>query len=78
VLRRATENRDGSVSILNLLLNPINEDRSFQLPPPVLPSHVLIDSARPEAPERKVADNKLDVLAHSAVLVYSLLQRSAR
>jgi len=77
VLRRATENRGGSVSILSLLLNPINEDRYFRLAQPALPAKVLIDTARPDAEERTVSDNKFDVLAHSAVLVYSLLQRPA-
>jgi glycogen operon protein len=74
VLRRAMENKDGTVSILSLLLNPINEDRYFRLPPPQLPGRILIDTARPDADERTVIDNKFDVLAHSAVLVYSQLQ----
>jgi isoamylase len=76
VLRRATENADRTVSILSLLLNPINEDRYFRLPPPDLPGTILIDSARPDGPDRTVTDNKFDVLALSAVLVYSLLPRA--
>jgi glycogen operon protein len=74
VLRRATNNADGSVSILSLLLNPTEEDRYFILAPPILPSRVLVESARPENAEREVSDNKLDVLARSAVLVYALLE----
>jgi glycogen operon protein len=73
-LRRATRNADGTVSILNLLLNPTNEDHFFRLPDPVLPARVLVDSARPEAGEPAVNDNKIDVLSHSAVLVYSWLE----
>ena len=76
VLRRASHNADGSVSILSLLLNPIAEDRYFRLPPPVLPGRVLIDSALPEAPEREIFDNKVDVLGRSAVLTYTLIEGS--
>jgi isoamylase len=77
-LRRATDNADGSVSILSLLLNPLPEDRYFLLPPPVLPGRVLIDSARPDAPEREMFDNKVDVLARSAVLAYARLEGEAQ
>jgi len=77
VLRRASNNADGSVSILCLLLNPIAEDRYFRLPPPALPARVLIDSARPEGPEREIFDNKVDVLARSALLTYALIEGSA-
>jgi len=78
VLRRASHNADGSVSILSLLLNPIAEDRYFRLPPPVLPGRVLIDSALPGAPEREIFDNKVDVLGRSAVLTYTLIEGSPR
>jgi glycogen operon protein len=73
-LRRATRNADGTVSILNLLLNPTGEDHSFRVPDPVLPARVLIDSARPDVGEAAVSDNKIDILAHSAVLVYARLE----
>jgi glycogen operon protein len=73
-LRRATRNADDTVSILSLLLNPTRDDHSFRVPDPVLPAHVLIDSARPDAGEAAVSDNKIDVLAHSAVLVYARLE----
>lgn len=75
-LRRATRNADRTVSILNLLLNPTGEDHFFRLPDPVVPARVLIDSARPGAGEPAVNDNKIDVLSHSAVLVYSRLESS--
>jgi len=69
MVRRADSAADGSVSILTLCLNPSGEDRRFRLPPPDLPARVLIDSARPDAPEEAVANNEVDVLAHGAVLV---------
>jgi glycogen operon protein len=78
VLRRATENSDGSVSILSLLLNPMGEDRVFNLPEPVRPGRILIDSAQPQDPERSVTDNTFNVLARSVVLVYSLLEGAAK
>jgi glycogen operon protein len=77
VLRRATGNEGGSVSILSLLLNPMSEDRIFRLPDPVRPGYVLIDSARPDEPKREVIDNKCEVLAHSAALTYSWLEGAA-
>jgi glycogen operon protein len=74
-LRRATNNADGTVSILSFLLNPTAEDGFFLLPPPVLPARILVDTARPDALERDVNDNKVEVFARSAVLTYSLLGR---
>jgi glycogen operon protein len=77
-LRRATRNADGSVSILSFLLNPTTEDRLFQLPQPVLPGQILIDSARPDADILDLKEAKVAVQAHSAVLVYSnIMERSA-
>jgi isoamylase len=75
-LRRATRNGDGTVSLLSLLLNPTGEDHFFRLPDPILPARVLVDTARPEAEEFAVNDNKIDVLSHSAVLVYARLEKS--
>ena len=51
-LRRATRNADGTVSILNLLLNPTGEDHFFRLPDPVLPARVSSTARgpRPESP----------------------------
>jgi glycogen operon protein len=77
-LRRATRNADGSVSILSFLLNPTAEARLFQLPEPVLPGQILIDSARPDADILDLKEAKVAVQAHSAVLVYSnIMERSA-
>jgi isoamylase len=69
MLRRAEVNRDGTVAILTLCLNPSAEDCRFRLPPPVLAARVLIDTARPDAPEQAVVDNEVEVLARGAVLV---------
>jgi isoamylase len=72
-LRRATQNADGSVSVLNFLLNPTSEDHIFQLPEPALPGQILIDTARPEADVLELKEQKVAVQARSAVLVYSNL-----
>jgi glycogen operon protein len=74
-LRRASRNDDGSVSILMLLLNPTAEDQPFDLPEPILPGRVLIDSARPRAAPMDLGERKLAVLSHSAVLVHARLER---
>jgi isoamylase len=69
MLRRAAENGDGKVTILTLLLNPTPEDRRFQLPPPNLPSVVLLDSAAAEDAVSTVIGGSLTVAAHAAVLI---------
>ena len=74
-LRRAMPNEDGSVSLLALLLNPTPEDRPFRLPPPDLPGSYLIDTARPAVRDEPVTENQVTVLARSAVLVLSKLER---
>jgi glycogen operon protein len=73
-LRRATRNADGTVSILSFLLNPTGDEHTFQLPEPALPSHILIDTARPEGDVLDLKEQKVLVRAHSAVLVYSNLR----
>jgi glycogen operon protein len=72
-LRRATGNADQTVSILCLLLNPSAEDHLFALPRPILPGRILVDSARPDAGELEIKENKVSVLARSVVLTYVLL-----
>ena len=72
-LRRSTLNADQTVSLLSLLMNPTSADHVFDLPKPVLPGRTLIDSARPDAGELEIKDNKISVLAHSLVLCYALL-----
>lgn len=70
-LRRATRNADASVSILTLLLNPTAEERAFQLPEPVLPGQILVDTVRPEVETLDLKEKRVVVQAHSAVLIYS-------
>jgi glycogen operon protein len=77
-LRRAARNDDGTVSLLTLLLNPTGEDHTFRLADPVLPAIVFIDTARPDAESLIVADNKIEVLSRSAVLVFARLERPAQ
>jgi isoamylase len=69
ILRRAMADGDATVTILTLLLNPTREDCTFRLPPPHLPSTVLLDTAAPDAPAAAVADNVVAVGAHGTVLV---------
>jgi glycogen operon protein len=70
-LRRAMPNDDGSISILDLLLNPTLEDHVFTLPPPALASRVLLDTSRSEVADLPLKDLKISVSANSAALVLS-------
>ena len=72
VLRRAVRLPDGSLPMLTLLLNPTEADRTFALPPPHVPTRLLIDTAAPEGPERTLdVGAQVTVEARSAVLVVS-------
>jgi glycogen operon protein len=75
-LRRAKPNADRSISLLSLLLNPTAEDHQFILPPPPLPSTVLIDSAEPDAQLPKITDQRVIVQSRIAMLVLSRLEPS--
>jgi isoamylase len=67
VLRRAQE-VDGNVVILACFFNPEADDHAFKLPPPRLPTQVLVDSAAPTAPEWKLETDTLTVKARSVVM----------
>ena len=69
ILRRALANGDGTVSILTLLLNPTAEDRRFQLPAPLLPTRVLLDSATGTDERGTIHGASTHVAAHSALLL---------
>jgi isoamylase len=69
ILRRAMADGDDTVTILSLLLNPTGEDRIFRLPPPLLPSVVVLDTAAPESDSTVAASDAVEVAAHAAVLV---------
>jgi isoamylase len=71
-LRRAAAAPDGSVPILTCFFNPTPEDRPFRLPPPQLPTTLLIDSADPGATERAVEGDIVPVKARSVVLTRSV------
>jgi glycogen operon protein len=77
ILRRAAELPGGKVAILTLLLNPTSEDCIFRLPPPDVPSRILVDSSAPEAAETVLRGPDLPVAAHAAVLLYAEYRASA-
>src|SRR5271166_702646 len=69
ILRRSMQDTGGEVTILSLLLNPEDRPSDFRLPAPHLPSRVLLDSAEPDAGERPLVADSVNVAAHSAVLL---------
>src|SRR5205085_8380412 len=74
-VRRAATEHDGTIPILNLLLNPTAEAVRFRLPMlpmPPMPTHILIDSAIPDGPERDVEGDEIEVAMRSAVLAVSI------
>jgi glycogen operon protein len=75
VLRRAGAEADGSVPILTCYFNPTPDDRTFKLPPPRLPTRLLIDSAEPGASERALEGDTLRVKARSVVLTRSVYRK---
>jgi glycogen operon protein len=74
VLRRAGRNGDGLVSVLTAFFNASAEEHTFLVPPPGLPSRLLIDSADPDGPERELETEHLVVGARSVVLVLATRQ----
>jgi isoamylase len=78
ILRRAARREDGAVPLITLMLNPTEEARAFTLPPPSLPTLILLDTARPDAPERMVDRDSVEVEPRSAVLLMSLHPASPR
>ena len=73
-IRRANRNDAHTVFLLTLLLNPTADNEVFQLPTPQLPSRILIDTANPTASEADVKEQRVEVGAHSAVLVFASLE----
>jgi isoamylase len=72
VLRRATRDLEGLVPALTLFLNPTGEGLSFRIPPPHVPTRMLIDTDKLDAPERDLAGETIEVAARSAVLVIGI------
>jgi isoamylase len=75
VLRRAAASPDGSVPILTCFFNPTPDDKTFKLPPPRLPTRLLIDSAQPDAAERAVEGDAVKVKARSVVVTRSVYRK---
>ncbi len=74
VLRYAGRDGNGEVSILTAFFNAGAEEQLFRLPPPGLPARLLVDSAAPDAPERKLESEEVAVGARSVVLTLSTRQ----
>jgi glycogen operon protein len=75
VLRRAAADADGSVPIVTCFFNPTADDCTFKLPPPRLPTRLLLDSADPATAERELSSETLPVKARSVVLTRSVYRR---
>ncbi len=71
VLRRAgpAAARKGGVDVVMLLINGSEDDHDFILPPPALPWHLLIDSARPERLSGVVDGTTIPVAQRSLIVL---------
>jgi len=67
-LRRADRDDDG-VDVTLLLANSDGEPQPFRLPPPRLAWRLLLDSSDPQAAERAVEQEELQVPAHGLLLL---------
>ncbi len=73
VLRRAARDSESpTVTALTLLLNPTADKKTFALPAPRIPIRVLLDTEAPEAAERDLDAESLEVAARSAMLIKSV------
>src|ERR1019366_6939708 len=63
VLRRAARDEEGAAPALTLFLNPTGEGLTFRIPPPHVPMRLLIDTDKPDAPERDLAGETIEVAA---------------
>jgi glycogen operon protein len=72
VLRRAIRAENGPLPVLSCFINGSADDRDFKLPPPDLPTRLLIDSADPVAPERDLDGDVLNIKARSVALTLSM------
>jgi isoamylase len=76
-VRRAARNGDGTVTILTMLLNPGESERTFTLPKPHLPCRLLIDSAAPAKGEQNIAGADVPVAARSVMLLKAVWRPAA-
>jgi glycogen operon protein len=76
VMRRAARKDDGGVEVITLLLNASPNPIAFTLPAPhTFNRRLLIDSAAPQAPERRIeGDETVEVREHAAVLLAAELR----
>ncbi|CAM4218523.1 hypothetical protein ROMU108268_19660 [Roseomonas mucosa] len=76
-LRRADMAADGWVEVVMLMLNADGAEQSFQLPEPVLPWRLLLDTALPEAEERSLLPEETSVTvgAHSLLLLGARVEK---
>ena len=78
-VRRAVNITDGIFDITYTLLNAGGEDITARLPTPAGKWTLLLDSTRPEAPERTLADDAQDIVvpAHGVLLLSVMPDASA-
>src|SRR5450759_3737829 len=69
VLRRASRDEEGAVPALTLFLNPTGEGLTFRIPPPHVPMRMLIDTDKPDAPERDLVGETIEVALRRIGLV---------
>jgi glycogen operon protein len=75
ILRRACVADGGRVEITALMLNAAGERLEFHLPGD-LPWRLLVDSARPDAPEENLAAQQYTVAGRGAVLIAAKLEKT--
>ena len=68
IMRRVRRKGDGDLESVSLLMNASDTPLTFKLPPPHLERFLVIDSARPQAPECEVGES-VRVKAHAAVII---------
>jgi glycogen operon protein len=76
-MRRAERAEDGSITGVTVLLNASESTLTFHLPPPDAQRRILLDSADPEAPERDLTENTVEVRGHSAVVLIGVIPAPA-
>ena len=68
VMRRVRRKKDDSLEVVSMLMNSSEDPLTFRLPPPQLERKLVIDSAKPLAPEAEVGET-VEVEAHAVVII---------
>jgi glycogen operon protein len=68
-VRRGTIGANGEAELVLMLVNAGHDPIEFTFPPPGTRLHLLIDSAEPDAPSRKVEEASIMVQGHSVMLL---------